>query len=277
MNSSMEKLISEYLSYFEEYLDKYCKTQFNDDTQLNNAIKYALFSGGKRIRPLLCFSTANFLSIPKEKVVNFALAIEFIHTYSLIHDDLPCMDNDDFRRGKPTVHKFFNEGIALLAGDTLLNSAYEILFSTLKEDGDTIDAVKYISNCAGINGMIGGQALEFESERFNEDTITEIALKKTGALISASIMSVALISMQNDKILALSTFAKALGLGFQIADDLIDKTKSEPNSFLSIIGYENTLKKLNDVHNVAIKTLNKWQKEAEMLLFLCKKLKKRTI
>lgn len=221
--------------YFEERLKNCFEKKFlAAPRKLKEACTHILFGGGKRIRPKLCFSSANFLGINEEEVIDFAIAIEFIHTYSLIHDDMPCMDNDDYRRGRPTVHKMYGEAIALLAGDALLNAAYELLLSD--SDPKYRDGIKLIADCAGVNGMIGGQTGEFITNEFDAGTYTDICLKKTGALISASIMAPATLSYDEDKKTALASFARSFGLCFQAADDLRDKEKGEKASFVAIIG-----------------------------------------
>lgn len=193
------------------------------------AARYSLLSGGKRIRPLLMLASSFMLNVDEEEVISYACAIEMIHTYSLIHDDLPCMDNDVLRRGVPTCHVQYSEAIALLAGDALLNSAYELLFEhCLCGDIGQLQAASFISRAAGINGMIGGQSIDITSDRecVTEEILYDMHNKKTGALIEASIMTPLFLSPDIKDFTrlkeALSSFAKHLGLSFQIKDDLLD-------------------------------------------------------
>lgn len=256
-------------TYFEKYFSS-C-----EDT-LQKACRYALFGSGKRVRPTLVFLAADFCDVEEAKIVPFAVAIELIHTYSLIHDDLPCMDNDDFRRGQPTVHKKFGEAIALLAGDALLNTAYQVLFDAIQEDPERIDGAKIICSAAGINGMIGGQSKEFVIEQPDFDEYMDITMKKTSALITASILSGASLCYDAQKKKALSTFAGYVGTCFQACDDLLDKDKKEKMSFVTIIGEEKTKELIHSLHNKATKTLSLFEEKGKNLLEYSEKLIKRT-
>jgi len=193
------------------------------------AARYSLLSGGKRIRPLLMLASSSMLNVAEADVIPFACAIEMIHTYSLIHDDLPCMDNDVLRRGVPTCHVKYSEVIALLAGDALLNSAYELLFEhCLRGDIGRLEAARFISRASGINGMIGGQSIDIASDRksITKEILYDMHNKKTGALIEASIMTPLFLSADTKDFSsvehALNSFSKHLGLSFQIKDDLLD-------------------------------------------------------
>ncbi len=202
----------------------------DDSTDLTiHAARYSLLSGGKRIRPLLMLASASMLRIPDADVIPFACVIEMIHTYSLIHDDLPCMDNDVLRRGVPTCHIKYSEAIALLAGDALLNSAYELMIEhCLCGDIGRLKAAGFISSSAGINGMIGGQSIDITSDRrsITKEILYDMHNKKTGALIEASILTPLFLSPDSKDFSrvkdTLSRFAKHLGLSFQIKDDLLD-------------------------------------------------------
>lgn len=263
------------LLYFESALKKQTDLLFeNLPLQLKEGIEYALMGGGKRIRPQLCFLSARFLNIDITEIIEFAIAIEFIHTYSLIHDDLPGMDNDDFRRAKPTVHKAYGECNAILAGDALLNAGMEILLKKCSTNAKYAEACRFIASSAGANGMIGGQALEFSLQNYTQEDITNIAMKKTAALITASVMSPALISDDNEKITALHTYSQCLGLCFQIADDIIDVNKQEKNSFVTVCGMEETKRMLKNITQKAVESLNKWDESTDLIEF-CKKLSRR--
>ena len=193
------------------------------------AMKYSLLAGGKRIRPVLSLSICAGLGGNSEEVLNLACALEFIHTYSLIHDDLPAMDNDDLRRGKPTNHKIFGEAMAILAGDGLLNYAYEIIFNEIIKSGinsNYVYAGEIIARCAGIKGMIGGQVIDVENEGKNIDInkLYEMHRKKTGALIEAACTLGCCISNKIEKMDNINEYSKNLGIAFQIVDDILDCT-----------------------------------------------------
>ena len=262
---------------FEKKLRELFDSYFSDKPiLLKNACEYALFCAGKRIRPTLCFITADFCDIPREKVYNLAACIEMIHNYSLIHDDMPCMDNDTYRRGRLTVHKKFGESVALLAGDALLNVSYEILFDLIKTDPIYTESGKIISTYAGTNGMIGGQALELFSDTLDYDTYMHVCKQKTGGLIMASILSVALLSDNPQRISVLSQFGLYLGLIFQITDDLLDKNKNEKASFVTIIGEEKTKFLLNTFVEKAKSVLSVFEDKSSVLVDFCNKIAQRT-
>lgn len=212
------------------------------DESLFSAVEYALTSGGKRVRPVLCLMTSEILGIKTERVMPLALAIECIHTYSLIHDDLPAMDDSDTRRGRPSVHKAYGEAVALLAGDTLLNLAYEILFEQSLIDKALLEAASYIADAAGYRGMAGGQADELtleknrESLENGEQSLLEMYRKKTGALIAAAVYSPCLIAPKNEEKAAIMLkIAYNAGLIFQLADDLIDYQNGEDTGKLTFV------------------------------------------
>lgn len=191
------------------------------------AMKYSLMIGGKRIRPMLAISICEALEGDLNEVMPFACGLELIHTYSLIHDDLPSMDNDDLRRGKPTNHKVFGEAIAILAGDGLLNSAFEIMLDAAASGGyknKYIRAIAVIARASGVKGMIGGQVIDMESEGKNIDidTLYEMHSKKTGALIEASCIIGGIIADREDKLEEIRNYSKNLGIAFQIVDDILD-------------------------------------------------------
>jgi geranylgeranyl diphosphate synthase, type II len=198
---------------------------------ISEAARYSLLAGGKRIRPALCFAVSDMICLSPSNVMVFACAIEMIHTYSLIHDDLPCIDNDDIRRGKKTSHKVFGEAIALLAGDALLNKAYENMMTEClyKSDCGYLAAMKYLSDAAGDHGMIGGQVLDLLSEKkeISLEQLQKIHAMKTGAIIRAAIMMPVLIAKIEGPIYdALESYASVIGMIFQIQDDILDVTAS---------------------------------------------------
>lgn len=198
------------------------------------AAMYSLVAGGKRMRPVFMLAVSDMLQVLHADIMPFVRAIELIHTYSLIHDDLPCMDNDDTRRGLPTCHIKYSEPIALLAGDALLNRAYEIILDTC-QDGKPSKwkAAKYLSLMAGVNGMIGGQTLDLVSEgvKIPYEQLAKMHALKTGCLIRAAIVLPVFFRTDDDTGIhlekQLQNFADHIGLGFQIKDDILDVTSTK--------------------------------------------------
>ncbi len=216
-------------------------------------LNYALFSGGKRFRPLLSVLTARALGRPPEDVLPVAAAVELIHSYSLVHDDLPSMDNDDFRRGQPTVHKKFGEPLALLAGDALQTAAFLALSESRSPELGA--ALRVISEAAGAQGMVAGQVLDVEAKDPSETTLLLIHQLKTGALIRVSVEAAALISLASDEqSKRLTAFGEHLGLAFQLADDLEDHKGDAPEkvSFVRLKGLEGTQELLRQTSATAI-------------------------
>lgn len=226
MSLSFDDQIKEYSAYIEQYLDEQC---FQYDTQpqkdLFSAMRYSLLAGGKRLRPILVFDFCRMCGGDWKAAAPFAAAVEMIHTYSLIHDDLPCMDNDDYRRGKPTNHKVYGEAIAVLAGDALLTAAFSFLSAAPYSADIRIRAVEVLANCSGELGMVGGQVLDMQSEQrqCSQQEVLDIQSRKTGALIRAACMLGVLAAGGTEQQLAsAASFASHLGLAFQIRDDMLD-------------------------------------------------------
>lgn len=198
---------------------------------LAKAMNYSLMAGGKRLRPILIMAAADALGVDGEKFLRLATSIEFIHTYSLIHDDLPAMDNDDYRRGKLTNHKVFGEALAILAGDALLTMAFEIIATDKNVDADIkVKIIAEMSKAAGAEGMVGGQVIDMQSENKQIDmqTLKQMHAAKTGALFCAAIRSGAILAGANDVQLAnLTEYARQFGLAFQITDDILDVVGDE--------------------------------------------------
>lgn len=224
---SSETRFREYHNYIEKYLGDFY-SQFKDEPQgrLFEAMKYSLLAGGKRIRPILAFEFCRLCSGDWKSAAPFAAAVEMIHTYSLIHDDLPCMDNDDYRRGRLTNHKVYGESMAILAGDALLTDAFAMAASAkLPNPGDMGLAIQVLSNNAGSLGMVGGQVLDILSEQreCTEQEVLDIQSRKTGALINAACVLGAIAGgASQSQIQAAAGFAGCLGLAFQIRDDMLD-------------------------------------------------------
>ncbi len=198
------------------------------DEKLMQAMEYSLMAGGKRLRPILLMAAADACGTAGEKFITVADALEMIHTYSLIHDDLPAMDNDDYRRGKLTNHKVFGEAMAIIAGDALLTLAFEVVLRQKDVPPEILlNVLREISTAAGAAGMVGGQAIDLRSEGVQIDfaTLKRMHAGKTGALFRAAIRSGALLAQADEKILdALTRYAEAFGLAFQITDDILDVT-----------------------------------------------------
>lgn len=247
----------------EEALDTYLPKSTEYPPKIHEAMRYSTFNGGKRIRPILTIKAAELFDLPGEKVLPTACGIEMIHTYSLIHDDLPVMDNDDFRRGKPTCHKVFGDAIALLAGDALLTLAFRTIAKNAQIEGISlravIEVIDRISLASGSVGMIGGQTVDILSQGINidENTLFYMDNHKTGCLIRASLWSGArLAEAPASDLDKLDKLGEKIGLIFQIVDDLLDvhgdekklgkpvgsDARNKKNTFLSIYGYEKSLK-----------------------------------
>lgn len=216
-----------------EYVDK-CLEQYLSDTDafppvIHQAMHYAVFNGGKRLRPILVFEGAALAGGSRLLVVPAACALEMIHSYSLVHDDLPAMDDDDFRRGKPTCHRVYGEANAILTGDALLTRAFELLAQNAQMSGvdpvRVLRVIEEVSRAAGSQGMVGGQVLDLESEGKNieEEGLETIHRLKTGELFTAALRAGALLAGMNDENLeCLDSYARCFGLAFQITDDILD-------------------------------------------------------
>ena len=218
------EIYGKYLGEFNGVLKDFCQSLDCRPDVLKNSLRYSLELGGKRIRPVLTFAVGDLLGVSREKLQNFALAIELIHTYSLIHDDLPEMDNDDFRRGKPSNHKVFGANNAVLAGDGLLNTAYSILLKECRNGSEYISAAEFVCDCAGVYGMIAGQSADILHENdtsFNEQTLNFIYENKTAKLLTAPVV-VPSILCGGRCYSELKAFGRDLGCLFQLTDDILD-------------------------------------------------------
>lgn len=227
-DSFLEAYLQDRRKIVEEALHWYLPAENNTPPEIYKAVHYSVFAGGKRIRPILCLAAVEATGGDLASATPVACALELIHTYSLIHDDLPAMDNDDFRRGKPTNHKIFGENIAILAGDALLTEAFVLLSRTEKikfSAEKRLAVIQEIAQAAGIAGMIGGQTMDVLAEKSkpDADVLYEIHRRKTGALITAAVKSGAIISgARENKLQALTTYGLNVGLAFQIADDILN-------------------------------------------------------
>ena len=277
-----EQQTAEYRAYIEQFLaDWYVRFRDEPQKQLFEAMEYSLLAGGKRLRPIFAFDFCRMCGKLWENAVPFAAAIEMIHTYSLIHDDLPCMDNDDFRRGRPTNHKVFGEGLAVLAGDALLTDAFAVASTAkLPNPEDMAFAIGVLSECAGSLGMVGGQVLDVLSEHreCTEEEVLAIQSRKTGGLIRAAcVLGVIAGGGSQEQIQAASQFAGALGLAFQIRDDMLDVigtqeemgkgvgTDETKNTFVRIYGIEKCEELVNRYTDIAISALDVFPDNAYMV------------
>lgn len=228
-----KNVLKEKICYIETLLNEYMPKEEGYQKTIMKAMNYSLKAGGKRIRPILTLESCKIVGGKEEDAIPFAMAIEMIHTYSLIHDDLPALDNDDLRRGKPTNHKVFGEGMATLAGDALLNYSFEVMLSASinkKDSNKYLKAINEVAKYAGIYGMIGGQVVDVESENkmIDKDKLDFIHLNKTAAMIIGCMRAGAIIGGATEEQLEKVTkYGKNIGLSFQIVDDILDITGNQ--------------------------------------------------
>ena len=248
------KVYGLYLEHIEKYLEEKCFCYDSEPQKdLFSAMRYSLLAGGKRLRPVFVFDFCSMCGGDWRKAAPLAAAVEMVHTYSLIHDDLPCMDNDDFRRGKPTNHKVYGEATAVLAGDALLTAAFSQIAAAPYDAETRIKAVEILANCAGELGMVGGQVLDMQSEcrQCTPTEVIDIQSRKTGALFRAACMLGVLAGDgTNEQMGAAADFASNFGLAFQIRDDILDVigdagvlgksvgTDAVKNTFVQLYGLE---------------------------------------
>lgn len=211
----------------ERALERYLPVPETDEARVVEAMRYAFLSGGKRLRPFLVMATADLFGVDREAATRAALAVECVHCYSLVHDDLPAMDDDDLRRGKPTVHKAFDEATAILAGDGLLTFAFDVLAdpATHADPNVRCRLVRVLARASGHHGMVGGQMIDLSADHTASDVayVTRLQQMKTGALIVAAVELGAILGKASDhRRHTLVAYARAVGLAFQIADDLLD-------------------------------------------------------
>lgn len=261
------------------------------EQQIYDAMEYSLFAGGKRLRPVIMLGVNEIFSNAYQTVLPFACAIEMIHTYSLIHDDLPAMDDDDFRRGKLSNHKKFGEAIAILAGDGLLNMAFEIMLrESLKLDEDKsllLKAINIVADSSGTRGMIGGQVVDMFCEESIKDVydLEYLHRHKTGAIIKSSAIVGGLLGGASEgELKSIEKFADNIGLAFQIQDDILDVEGNEQKlgkpigsdkdnnkkTYVSMLGLNESKKLQEKLTNEAIQALSTFGEKANMLIELCK-------
>jgi geranylgeranyl diphosphate synthase type II len=279
---TFEERSREYREFTEEYLKNiYPKFRLEPQAELFDAMEYSLLAGGKRLRPIFVLDFCRMCGGDWRKAAPFAAAMEMIHTYSLIHDDLPCMDNDDFRRGRPTNHKVYGETMAILAGDALLTDAFMLASSAQLPDPSRMGfAISVLAQNAGSLGMVGGQVLDIRSEirELSEQEVIDIQSRKTGALINAAcVLGVIAAGGDEKKLEAAASFAGALGMAFQIRDDMLDVigtqhemgkgvgTDESKNTFVKLYGLDKCEELVQKYTAVAIDALNVFEDNSYMI------------
>lgn len=280
LNAKIEKI--------NKALKEYIPSDSNYQKVIYEAMSYSLFAGGKRLRPVLMMGACEMCGENEDVCIPFASAMEMIHTYSLIHDDLPAMDNDDYRRGMPTNHIKFGEANAILAGDALLNRAFEVV-SGYDIDGvdakSVLRAINVMARSSGCDGMIGGQIVDIESEgeEISLEKLEYIHARKTGAIIrSSAVIGAILAGADEDRIKAVDEFAKNLGVAFQIRDDILDvigdeealgkpvgsDEENDKNTYVKIVGLEEAERLVSEYSEKAVSALSVFGDKAEFLIKL---------
>lgn len=283
--------LNERIDLINKTLEKYLRPKYPQ--RLYEAMNYSIFAGGKRIRPVLLLSACEAAGGNIDEALPFACALEMIHTYSLIHDDLPAMDNDDFRRGKPTCHKQFDEALAILAGDGLLTYSFEVMLEAICcNNTEFARAAKIIANYSGSEGMLVGQVVDVESEgkKIDDKTLMFIHDNKTGGLIKAALMSGAVIGGADDD--TMRNFEKIgynMGMAFQIKDDILDVTsttevlgkpvlsdiKNEKQTYVSLYGLDNAQQDCETFSIGAVKMIKEMGENADFLAWYAESLMNR--
>ncbi|KAB7739949.1 polyprenyl synthetase family protein [Parvibaculum sedimenti] len=281
---SFEEAMAEVVAKVEEAIDRFLPRTDGPEGQLFEAMRYAVFSGGKRFRPFLVCESARLFGVGSQSALRAAVAIECVHIYSLIHDDLPCMDDDDLRHGQPTVHRKFDEATAVLAGDALLTLAFELLsgVDTHEDARVRLDLVRRLAEAAGGHGMVGGQTIDLASEGVTLDigSITRLQRLKTGALIAFACEAGGVLGHASPEALhALHAYAHDLGLAYQIADDLLDAegdaelmgkaarkdAEAGKATFVSILGLDRARDQARLLSDQAIQHLDLFDEKADLL------------
>ena len=284
MNSFDEQLKNR-TEYVQNIIYKYCPKEEGHQKIIFEAMNYSLKAGGKRLRPILMLETLKLFGADEKKAYPFMAAMEMIHTYSLVHDDLPAMDNDEYRRGKKTTHKMYGEDMGILAGDGLLNFAYETMSYAVVNSNEPLSAAKamaVIAKKAGIYGMVGGQTVDVinEGKELDLETIKFIHKLKTAALIEASMMAGAILGGATDEeVSAVEMIAYDIGMAFQIQDDILDVTstteilgkpvlsdeKNQKTTYVTLLGLEQSKKDVKEYSNEAVELLKKLNCNNEFL------------
>ena len=278
--------LTQQADFFQNELKLYMQKSKNISPEITEAMEYSLCGGGKRIRPVLMRAVYELFSDAEtERIIPFACALEMIHTYSLIHDDLPAMDNSDLRRGRATSHKVFGEAMAVLAGDALLNLAFETALQAKTAPEITVRALRVMAECSGIHGMIGGQVIDIlnEGKEISLSLLNELQEKKTAALLAAACVCGAVVGGASDAdVENMRKFAIYLGLAFQIKDDILDvegdaqalgkptgnDEACQKNTYVSLMGLDEAKRKLAEYTASAREIANAYGARAQFLLEL---------
>ena len=286
---SFASLVEEYQNRVDSALNHWLPAENVNPMQLHQAMRYAVLAPGKRVRPILVYATASALGIELDRVDGAAAAVEIIHAYSLIHDDLPAMDDDDLRRGRPTCHRQFDEATAILAGDALQALAFYILShdpQMVQDAAARLQMIEKLSLFSGSRGMAGGQAIDLAAvgNSLNIAELETMHIHKTGALIRTCIQLVALSAnnLGEEQFKALDSYAKCIGLSFQVQDDILDvigdtatlgKTQGADSSrnkptFPAVIGLQASIEKAQELHQHALRALAIFGEEADILRYI---------
>ena len=269
----IDSLFNDYKALIEKRIDELIPQTDQKYAKVIDASRYSLMLGGKRIRPIIMIEFCRLFGGDVKDVLDFAIALEMIHTYSLIHDDLPCMDNDDIRRGKPSCHKAFGEDTALLAGDGLLTEAFSIASNTKISPERTIKAINVLSKMSGFYGMLGGQAIDLSLVGIKPDieTLRDMYLKKTGCLLrSAAVIGAIIAGADDTDIEKADQYAINTGLAFQIIDDILDTVgdqnllgkpvgsdqKNQKTTFVTLLGIEKCRSEAEKLTNQSLEILD---------------------
>ncbi len=270
----------------EKQLEQHLPATSQAPDRLHQAMRYAVLNGGKRMRPLLCYATAQALSLPPEAVDEQAIAIECMHCYSLVHDDLPAMDNDDLRRGQPTCHIAFDEATAILAGDALQTLAFQIIGNSHHSEEQRVQMVVALAQASGSRGMAGGQSMDLAATGRQLDLaqLQDMHIHKTGALVRASVKLAWLVDRAATarQTRALEHYAKSIGLAFQIRDDILDvegdteitgKTQGrdaeqQKNTYPALLGLTEARRMMEDLHQGALQALDAFDERADPLRWI---------
>ena len=295
----IDRTYDDYKELVERHIMDFIPNIDNKSISLYESMKYSLMAGGKRLRPVLLLASCEFAGGNIREAVPYACAMEYIHTYSLIHDDLPAMDNDDLRRGLPTNHKVYGEALAILAGDGLLTCAFEaitkdmmMVYDDQEKIRKRVNAAYEIAKGAGCRGMVAGQVSDIEAENAvaSNEMLEYIHLNKTGALIRAAVKAGLYLGSPDDKMIDnIQKYAEYLGLAYQIADDILDvvgnpeemgksmgsDVKKNKNTYPSINGLDAAYRRLDEVTSKAVESIGDYYDNAEFFRDLVLRLAKR--
>ena len=283
--SSFKKQIPEFKKSIDDQLKMILSESDQSSEELSQAMKYSVMNGGKRIRPMMMLASAVVIDVDSQHVISFATAIELLHSFSLIHDDLPCMDDDLLRRGQPTTHVKFGEATATLAADSLQSLAFELMAKAEfpESNSSQLELISMIANAIGSAGMAGGQSLDLDSEnkKLDPSSVENIYMLKTGKLLQASILAPTYFrSLDEEKVSALKNFSESIGVAFQIQDDLIeavgdaniigksiesDKSKNKA-AYPLLFGVSESKKRVKNLYESACESLNVFGESSSSLL-----------